>query len=53
MLDRMGHIPKSGEHPSVMISGVRFTVQEVRDRRISKVLIVKGNMHRKDDEKKN
>ena len=42
MLDRMGHIPKSGEHPSVVINGTRFTVQEVEDRRISKVLIVKA-----------
>ena len=41
MLDRMGHIPKSGEHPSVVINGTRFTVQEVEDRRISKVLVVK------------
>ena len=41
MLDRMGHIPKNGEHPSVMIDGVRFTVVEVDQRRISKVLIVK------------
>ena len=40
MLDRMGHIPKNGEHPSVMINGTRFTVTEVSDRRISKVLIV-------------
>lgn len=41
MLDRMGHIPKSGEHPSVMIHGTRFTVQEVSGRRISKVLVVR------------
>lgn len=41
MLDRMGHIPKSGEHPSVVINGTRFTVQEVEDRRISKILVVK------------
>ena len=43
MLDRMGHIPKSGEHPSVVINGTRFTVQEVDSRRISKVLIVKNH----------
>lgn len=42
MLDRMGHIPKTGEHPSIMIGDTRFTVQEVRDRRISKVLIVRN-----------
>ena len=41
MLDRMGHIPKTGEHPSIMINGTRFTVLEVDQRRISRVLIVK------------
>ncbi len=43
MLDRMGHIPKSGEHPSIMINGTRFTVLEVDGRRISEVLIVKNH----------
>ncbi len=43
MLDRMGHIPKPGEHPSVVINGVRFTVQEVENRRIAKVLVVRKN----------
>ena len=41
MLDRMGHIPKAGEHPSIMINGTRFTVMEVDQRRISRVLVVK------------
>lgn len=41
MLERMGHIPKDGEHPSIMIDGTRFTVQKVEKRRISKILIVK------------
>ena len=45
MLDRMGHIPKDGEHPSIMINGTRFTVLEADQRRISRVLIVKS--HRK------
>lgn len=40
MLERMGHIPKSDEHPSIMINGTRFTVQKVEKRRISKILIV-------------
>lgn len=40
MLERMGHIPKDGEHPSVMIDGTRFTVQKVHERRIEKVLVV-------------
>lgn len=42
MLDRMGHIPKNGEHPSIMINGTRFTVLEADQRRISKILIVKS-----------
>lgn len=49
MLDRMGHIPKSGEHPSIMIDGTRFTVQKVENRRISEILIVKH--HSKSPEK--
>lgn len=49
MLDRMGHIPKSGEHPSIMIDGTRFTVQKVENRRISEILIVKH--HSKNPEK--
>lgn len=40
MLERMGHIPKDGEHPSVVIDGTRFTVQKVHERRIEKVLVV-------------
>ena len=43
MLDRMGQIPKNGEHPSIMIDDIRFTVLEVDNRRISKILIVKKN----------
>ena len=43
MLDRMGHIPKNGEHPSIMINGTRFTVLEADQRRISRVLIVKSH----------
>lgn len=43
MLDRMGHIPNRGEHPSIVINGTRFTVQEIDQQRISKVLIVKNH----------
>ncbi len=41
MLDRMGHIPKNGEHPSIMINGTRFTVLKVENRRIAEILVVK------------
>ncbi len=51
MLDRMGHIPKSGEHPSVVINGTRFTVQEIENRRISKVLVVKPKPSENGDKK--
>lgn len=44
MLERMGHIPKDGEHPSIMIDGTRFTVQNVENRRISKILVVKQHL---------
>ena len=46
MLDRMGHIPKNGEHPSIMINGTRFTVLEVDNLRISKVLVVKSKTNK-------
>lgn len=48
LLDRTGHIPKSGEHPSVVIDGTRFTVQQVENRRIAKVMIVRK--HHTDNE---
>lgn len=40
MLDRLGHIPKNSEHPSIEIGNVKFTVLEVENRRISKILVV-------------
>ena len=43
MLDRIGHIPKNSEHPTVSVGNIRFIVQEVENRRISKVLIITGN----------
>ena len=39
--DLLGHIPKPGEHPTVNIENVRFTVEQAENRRIDKVLIVK------------
>lgn len=40
IVDRLGRIPKPGEHPKVEIEHISFTVQEVEDRRISKILVV-------------
>ncbi|ADU28226.1 hemolysin family protein [Ethanoligenens harbinense] len=37
IIDRLGHIPSPGEHPSVEINGVVFTVEEVDERRIEKI----------------
>jgi len=41
MLDRLGHIPKNSEHPSIEIGNTKFTVLEVENRRISKILVVR------------
>ena len=41
MLDRLGYIPKNSEHPSIEIGDTKFTVLEVENRRISKILVVK------------
>ncbi len=41
MLDRLGYIPKNSEHPSIEIENTKFTVLEVDNRRISKILVVK------------
>ena len=41
MLDRLGYIPKKSEHPSIEIENTKFTVLEVENRRISKILVVR------------
>ena len=41
VIEHLGHIPKPGEHPTVNIENVRFTVEQVENRRIDKVLVVK------------
>lgn len=48
LLDRIGHIPKNSEHPTVTVGNLRFIVQEVENRRISKVLIVTEKPQEKD-----
>ena len=37
VVDMLGDLPEEGEHPSVQIDRVRFTVLEVDDRRISRL----------------
>lgn len=42
VVELLGKIPKTGERPSVTLKNLTFTVEEVEDRRVSKILIVKG-----------
>lgn len=41
ILEKLGRIPQAGEKPVVKTGGIILTVQEIEDRRISKVLIMK------------
>lgn len=50
VVELLGKIPKPGERPSVTLKSLTFTVEEVEDRRVSKILIVKDVSH--DDETK-
>lgn len=42
IMDRLGSIPKPGEHPQVKIGDMMFTVAAMDDRRIARVTIEKG-----------
>lgn len=42
IIDRLGDIPEEGEHPSVEIAGVTFTVETVNERRIERVRAYKN-----------
>lgn len=42
ILEHLGRIPQSGERPVIEENGVTFTVSEMDERRIAKVLIVKN-----------
>ncbi len=39
--DRLGRIPKEGEHPQVLVEGLNITVLEIDDQRLARLLIVK------------
>ena len=41
MTEQLGRIPKEGERPQVQMLGLKITVLEVEDNRISRLLIVK------------
>lgn len=40
VLDNLGRIPKNGEHPEVSFGPATFTVEQVEEQRIAKVLVV-------------
>jgi len=42
MVARLGRIPKAGEHPKLEIGNASLSVEQVEDRRISKILLVKN-----------
>jgi putative hemolysin len=42
VIDILGTIPNEGEHQSVTVSGITFTVDEVEDRRIERIIAVKN-----------
>lgn len=42
IFEKIGHIPTQDEHPSITIEDFTFTVKEVDDKRIAKVLIEKN-----------
>jgi putative hemolysin len=42
IIEVLGRIPSHEEHPTVNLNGVSFTVEQVEDRRIAKVLVVKN-----------
>ena len=41
LVEKLGRIPESNEFPTVIVNNVRFTVQEVSEHRISKILVEK------------
>ncbi len=42
VVEMLGRIPKPGEHPTVTFENLDLTVEDVEDRRITKLLIVKN-----------
>lgn len=52
VVELLGRIPKTGERPTVSYKSLTFTVEEVEDRRVSKLLIVKDVNYQDKDENK-
>ena len=49
IVEQLGRIPKQGEHPAVMIGDVKFTVEDVVEHRISRILIEKESPKKQED----
>lgn len=50
MVDQLGRIPKSGEHPTVAFGPLTLTVLRVRERRIERIMIAKKVPPKPDDD---
>lgn len=50
IMNELGRIPETGEHPAIEVSGYRFTVLDVEERRIEKVKVEKLPETAKPDE---
>lgn len=49
VMERLGRIPEENEHPSVRVEDLTFTVLEVEDQRLSRLLIVKEREQEPED----
>ena len=50
IVSTLGRIPTDNEHPTVIYENVEFTVEQVADRRITKVRVVRNDTDRKETE---
>lgn len=50
VIDILGTIPVEGEHPSVTVLGITFTVDEVEERRIERIIAVKNTIEKTEQE---
>lgn len=44
IIDKLGTIPKKGEHPSIEVGDIKFTVQDVTERKISSIQVLKKSI---------
>lgn len=48
--ERLGYIPKEGEHPKISVAGLSVAVLEVEDQRLSRLFIVKEPQEEEENE---